>query len=285
MNFCKRILGAICFYAGIDRLFYWLNRKAKRVVTYHNVLPDDLFWAAEGSPVALPESEFRRQVREMTRYLKADADFAASGTLTITFDDGYLNQYEVAPRALEAEGIRQAVIFVSDDALSAKGVLSALWADRELHGPGTTFDRPDFFHTAIGREYERLRLTGMTVDQIEDLRRRGWKIGYHTKSHRKLADMDMSEKRQELAPPEWLKDKILSYPFGRAWEVDPESVAITESYGYECAFSNQCEDDGRVCRHFLPRMVIMDDKYWLHFELSGAKYFFKYRKLLPKVIA
>lgn len=31
------------YWTGIDALFYWLNRKAKRIVTFHNVLPQGLW--------------------------------------------------------------------------------------------------------------------------------------------------------------------------------------------------------------------------------------------------
>ena len=272
MRFEKRILGAFCYWSGIDLLFYWLNRKAKRVGTFHNVLPDELCRGMRTLPVAQTVSSFRRMIREATRYLKTDADLDASGTLTITFDDGYLNQYEVAPQALAAEGVGAAVIFVSDDALRASDAKTALTADRQLH-QGLDYTP----------EYARLRLRGMSPAQMEELRSHGWKIGYHTKTHRRLSEMSAAEQRMELKPPSWLKDNILSYPFGWEKDVDDSAVQIAADFGYDCAFSNQCERSRRISRHFRPRMVLMPDKYWIHFELSGAKFFFKYRRLLPRV--
>ena len=37
------ILAFLAFWLGIDAFFYWLNRRAKRIVTIHNVLPDLMF--------------------------------------------------------------------------------------------------------------------------------------------------------------------------------------------------------------------------------------------------
>ena len=32
-----------CYWTGVDAIFYWLNKKAKRIVTFHNVLPRELW--------------------------------------------------------------------------------------------------------------------------------------------------------------------------------------------------------------------------------------------------
>lgn len=266
----KHLLGAVCYWSGIDRMFYWLNRKAKRVVTFHNVLPDEVCNGMPRIPVAMKVSHFRWMIREATKFLCADADLDQAGTLTITFDDGYLNQYEVASKVLEEEGVAVAVIFVASDVLNAKGLDTALGVDRELHS-GLKYSP----------EYERLRLSGMTLGQMDELRARGWKIGFHTKTHRRLSALTDGEKADELQPPAWLKDHIISYPFGWEKDVDERSVELVSGFGYEVAFSNQCERTDRISKFFRPRMVLMPDRYWIHFELSGAKYFFKHHRLLP----
>ena len=262
MHRIKHVFGALCYWTGVDALFYRLNRGKVRTVTFHNVIPDSLCEGMKTLPVAWRASVFRWMVHEARRFL--------GDCLAVTFDDGYLNQYEVAPKILSEEGISTATVFVAGDVLNAKGRETSLAPDR-LNHEGLRYSP----------EYERLRLSGMTLEQVEDLRSRGWKVGYHTKSHRQLASLSPEEKREELRPPTWLKDRILSYPFGKPWDVDDESVRIAEEYGYECAYSNQCENDGHHGRWFMPRMVLMPDKYWIHLELSGAKYFFKYGRLLP----
>ena len=264
MSWIKHVFGAICYWTGVDALFYLLNRGKVRTVTFHSVIPDDMCEGMKSLPVAYSASTFRWMIREARRFL--------GGSLAVTFDDGYLNQYEIVPRILAEEGIQTATIFVAGDVLDSKGRDTALPPDR-LNHEGLCFSA----------EYERLRLSGMTLAQIEDLRSRGWKMGYHTKSHRQLLSLSLEEKKDELRPPAWLKDKILSYPFGKPWDVDEESIRIAEEYGYECAYSNQCENDGHHERWFLPRMVLVPDKYWIHLELSGAKYFFKYCRLLPRL--
>ena len=225
MHRIKHVFGALCYWTGVDALFYRLNRGKVRTVTFHNVIPDSLCEGMKTLPVAWRASVFRWMVHEARRFL--------GDCLAVTFDDGYLNQYEVAPKILSEEGISTATVFVAGDVLNAKGRETSLAPDR-LNHEGLRYSP----------EYERLRLSGMTLEQVEDLRSRGWKVGYHTKSHRQLASLSPEEKREELRPPAWLKDRILSYPFGKPWDVDEASTRIAEEYGYECAYSNQCENDG-----------------------------------------
>ena len=37
------ILAKMAYWAGVDAIFCWVNRRAKRIVTFHNVLPDLMF--------------------------------------------------------------------------------------------------------------------------------------------------------------------------------------------------------------------------------------------------
>ena len=37
-----RIVVVLGYWLGIDRLFYFLNRQAKRIIVFHNVLPDEI---------------------------------------------------------------------------------------------------------------------------------------------------------------------------------------------------------------------------------------------------
>ncbi len=96
----------LCHYLGIARLFFWLNRGRKRIITYHNVLPDGPFAGALHAGVSHSAGVFRRQIDYLRRLFPCDTDLDNPRTLTLTFDDGYLNQYAVAHAILAEFGLR-----------------------------------------------------------------------------------------------------------------------------------------------------------------------------------
>lgn len=89
----SRCIAVLSYWLGIDALFYWLNRHAKRTLTFHNVLPDAVFRHDVSNFVSNSVSEFRTIVRELRKRWRFSVDLFDPSTLTITFDDGYLNQY------------------------------------------------------------------------------------------------------------------------------------------------------------------------------------------------
>ena len=319
----KRILlkiFAVCAYwMGVDALFYKLNKPAKRIVTFHNVLPDEIFVGNTANGVSCSASAFRLIVRELRKRWKFSTDLFDAKTLTITFDDGYLNQYEVAAKILKEEGEIPAVLFASGDVTDGKTLVidqilhwvsyapklvlrqlgyetahdawvKDLWfqflADSKERGRGLlkrldALCPYDQILTALSPEYRRLRLGGITKEQLDDLRRRGWVIGWHTKSHYPLSKLTSAEKRDEIAPPDEFKRAPFSFPYGEMQSVDEEAIKIAETCGYPCAVSNTTDPTPWHGCYFLPRSSLHADRYLLHFELSGCKYFLKYRKLLP----
>ena len=105
----RRLL--LLFYAlmsilGIFRVFYWLNRYRRSQITFHNVLPDALL---DGSPdlgMCHPVSVFECQVALIGRRMELSAINEGPYGPLITFDDGYINQGEVAAPILEKHGMR-----------------------------------------------------------------------------------------------------------------------------------------------------------------------------------
>lgn len=73
----------------------------------------------------------------------------------------------------------------------------------------------------------------------------------------------------------------LSYPYGEIQSVDIECQEIAKNAGYSCAVSNLPDANTMSSKFFLPRITLSDNKYLLHFELSGVKYFMKNRSLMP----
>lgn len=325
------IIAFLSYYLGLDAVFYWLNRNAKRIITFHNVLPRSLFKRDLTNGVSDSEESFRFIVREVARRFKYSADVFDSKTATITFDDGFLNQYEVAGRILREEGDIPAIVFVAGDVLANNNPENAVVVEQLLHwttyAPNGIYDFPygeakriilsesnrgsvwvKYIRVAYaadaesrGRhilgaldaqypmsrifdsmpsEYRRLRLTGISYAQAEELRRRGWKIGWHTKSHFPLSSLSPEEKQREIAPPQGYEDVVFSYPYGETMSVDLESIRIAKSYGYPCAVSNIAESNPLHGRFFIPRISLPADKYLLHFRLSGAELFLKRLELM-----
>ena len=234
-----RFVAILCYYTGIDRLFYWLNRRAKRIITFHNVLPDELFLRTTANGVSSRLSDFRFIIRELKRRWRFSVDLFDAKTVTITFDAGYRNQYEVAAKVLDEEGGIPAIVFIAGDVRSGEALVidrvlhwvshvpqevrenlgyataGELWGKRlwrEFSADGATkaqalFERLNALYPyakvldSLDAEYRRLRLSGITENETDDLRRRGWLVGWHTKSHYPLSRLASAEKRAEIAPP------------------------------------------------------------------------------------
>lgn len=120
----------IAYYTGLVSLFYLLNRKRKRIVVFHNVLPDELFVDNIAEFVSDPVSRFRWIIREIGKHFRFSADVLDANTATITFDDGYLNQYEIASKVLAEEGNIPGVIFTAGMNIDNQDAMHALVVDR-----------------------------------------------------------------------------------------------------------------------------------------------------------
>lgn len=125
-----KIMAYICYWMGIDCLFYYLNRKAKRIITFHNVIPKHLL--PEGKSIGLTDTEetFAMKINEIRKQFRISADVMDRYAVTITFDDGYRNQYEIAMKFL---GEDKAVIFASGRVIDNTIPSDALTVDLLMH--------------------------------------------------------------------------------------------------------------------------------------------------------
>lgn len=296
----RKIIAVSAYYLGIDALFYWLNRKAKRIITFHHVLPDEYFRFDLPNGVSNSESEFRKIINAICKRYKFSTDLWDVNTCTITFDDGYLNQYEVAAKVLAEKSI-PAFLFVAGDLINST---EPLYVDKLLHWVQDKYgkdalktwtnefwprflrgDKINFDYDALvakmDKNYYSIRMTGVSEQQLDDLRNRGWKIGWHTRSHRPLSSMHEDVVRHELNSPMEYRSVCLSYPFGNKVEVGGLAPIVAKEFGYPCAVANTNAEP--ITLYSLPRMSLSADELLIDFELSGFKYFLKYGKLLPKV--
>lgn len=316
-----RWIAVMGYYCGLDRLFYWINRRCKRVLTFHNVFPDELCRKDDGGGMSLSASDFRRVIGEIGRIYRFSNDLNDPKTATITFDDGFLNQYEVAAHILEELKL-SAVLFIAGKNINRTNPMDApavdlltvwlaevpkkilgdesrirYWVD-ELR-PAYVRDAANYGRTVVeacnarysfekvfeklGRGYTRLRLGGISSAQLEDLRRRGWRIGWHSYNHFALSAIPPTDKMREFDAPDEIKREPMSYPYGEPKSVSDEDVHGAEAAGFPAAYSNLPEVNPMLGRYFLPRFSVPTDKVMLHFHLSGFRHFLKYRALLPDV--
>lgn len=331
------ILAFLCYWTGIDALFYFLNRKAKRIITFHNVMPEHLL--PEGRRIGLTdnEEEFRLMIREIMKRYKISNDILDVRTATITFDDGYKNQCECGGRILKEFGV-PGVIFTAGKVMNNDNPHEALVVDLLLHWTELAdngsyvisliqqdaielsaenraqvwqkYIWPAFVKDRVSKgqdllesldsvypiknvlakcssEYLRLRMTGITDADIADLRAKGWLVGWHTYSHYPLSSLSAEEQKREIAElaPDNMKSVVFSYPYGELASVNKDSIRVAEESGFPCAVSNVSEHNKMMDIYFLPRVMLFKtyNKYLLHFQLSGAKYFLQSKKLLPIV--
>lgn len=137
------------------------------------------------------------------------------GTLSITFDDGYRDNVEVAAPILSRLGL-PAAFFVATGFIGTD--YKPPWDEHLTRQPGW-----------------------MSWDQIRSLREQGFEIGAHTDRHVDLATQAPQAIRAELArcraklqealgaPP-----TLFAYPFGGRENISPASVELVREAGFEC---------------------------------------------------
>lgn len=91
--------------SGFNKLCYALNKNRKRIIIYHNIIPDDIYEESINSEFTIKESTFRKQVDMLEKRFKIGLDLEDTSQLTITFDDGYLNQYSLGSKILDEKNI------------------------------------------------------------------------------------------------------------------------------------------------------------------------------------
>lgn len=104
-NLLKKI-AKISKVTGFTRLCYLLNRNRKKIIAYHSIIPDKYFDNSLHLDHSMKESSFKAQLELMKEKFKISTELYKAKELTITFDDGYYNQYEIAARIMDKHGIK-----------------------------------------------------------------------------------------------------------------------------------------------------------------------------------
>jgi peptidoglycan/xylan/chitin deacetylase (PgdA/CDA1 family) len=141
-----------------------------------------------------------------------------SGTLAVTFDDGYRDNYEFAAPVLRSLGL-PATFFVVSDFIESDVVA---WWDRQYDpAPGW-----------------------MTWSQVRQLREDGFEIGAHTRSHADLgevagtvAEREIVESRRQLEDRLGAAVELFAYPYGRLENLTESNRELARMAGFRCCAS------------------------------------------------
>lgn len=140
------------------------------------------------------------------------------GTLSITFDDGYLDNFEVAAPILLKLGL-PATFFVATGFIGSK--IIPFWDELLQPQPGW-----------------------MTWDQLRSLADQGFEFGCHTDTHIDMGSADEQTVRTELElSTQKLRQELgvsadlFAYPFGDRQHINERSLGLVRELGFSCCAS------------------------------------------------
>lgn len=244
------------------------------VLMYHRVLEDEVAFGYPIPTIAMARSVFREHLAWLTKRVKlvplaqgieqltATRRPMETPLVSLTFDDGYQDNYDFVAPLLEEAGVRGTFFICTGASSAGKGY----WFDRaatqwEREGPkgcGSNNERRfsnfrqwldylkplspndrDTKLTLAGDDLDESRFGVMGPDQVRDLARRGHEIGAHTVTHPLLPGLSASQLRHELVESKALLEawtgssvRTLCYPNG---DHDDRVVNATKQAGYDYA--------------------------------------------------
>jgi peptidoglycan/xylan/chitin deacetylase (PgdA/CDA1 family) len=216
----KHVLGHV---AEVTGLFARDFRSKMVVVAFHRVndwMVEDSITCSSAKFHAFCQF-FRRHFRVVPlaeQIARCREGLAMGGTLSITFDDGYRDNFDVAAPILRRLGL-PAAFFVTTGFI------------------GTNYSPPWDQHLSPQPGW-------MDWDQVRSLRDQGFAIGAHTDGHIDLASLGADAIRVELAkcrskleeelgvPP-----TLFAYPFGGRENISTASLQLVREAGFQCCLA------------------------------------------------
>ena len=228
-------------YSGLLWACELAMRSKITILMYHRVLEDEDCADYPFPSLIMPRSLFEAQVDWLSKHAhvlpvsdglsQASVGYSGSQPLVcLTFDDGYIDNFEIAAPVLEARGIR-GTFFIAAGAVEARQPLwydlaAATWSllgDRRIRqtvSQSTGIQVPDFATREAWIEWlkslpdnHRISIVAvlrheaddsalccelMTASQVRQLAERGHEVGSHTLRHPILPSMPEDACRQEI---------------------------------------------------------------------------------------
>lgn len=179
--------------------------------------------------------------------------------VTITFDDGYLDNFEIAAPILEENGLR-GTFYIATSATDGR----PLWFVRMRYWTKQAkIERPQFLEAsarcAISKETDRENFMttleyantvkdtfSMSWAQAKDLGERGHTIGSHTVNHPNMAKVPLEEARREFEESKRRLEEQLGHPVDHFSYPNPilspnwthETVDASRTAGYRTAVTS-----------------------------------------------
>lgn len=216
----KSVLGRA---AGLSGTYARDFRSKMTIVAFHRV--NDLL-PLDG--LTCSSSKFEAFCRFFQKYFRvlSLADQVAGcrsgrdmgGTLSITFDDGYLDNVEVAAPILRHLGL-PATFFVTTGFISSQSI--APWDTALPRNPGW-----------------------MNWDHVRTLVKQGFDVGSHTDTHIDMGALDPQAIRADLATSKrklleelGITAELFAYPFGGREHMSPAARQLVREAGFICCAS------------------------------------------------
>ena len=219
----KKLKEAMGRIAGVAGLYRRQFRSSMTIVVFHRV-NDDI--GADG--LTCSSAKFEAFCEFFLRYFDVVplsqqvagclAGRDLGGTLSITFDDGYLDNAAVAVPIL-----------------------------RRLKLPATFFVASAFLGTNLVPSWDRhlgCHPGWMSWNDLRTLVAQGFEIGSHTHRHVNLATTDLTQARAELETSKrtieeelGVAPRLFAYPFGGLEHISEAARALVQEIGFDCCAS------------------------------------------------
>jgi peptidoglycan/xylan/chitin deacetylase (PgdA/CDA1 family) len=240
VNHTKRLLaglaGAIFFTTPYGRS---RMRDTAVVVAFHRVS------GATADALTIDESTFENLCEFFSQHFEViplreqisrlEVGQPIGGTLSITFDDGYHDNHEIAAPILRTHKL-----------------------------PATFFIVTEFIgstHIAPWDEDRREKTTWMTWDEVRDLYAKGFDLGAHTMTHadlgsvsRERAWQELIGSRERIALEIGTVPDLFAFPYGQPHNIRPETKELVRQAGFRCCLSSyggvngSASDPFELCR-------------------------------------
>ena len=223
MNARKRLKSSAGWLAGAAGLCWLAARSRATIVTFHRVtddLPEDGITCGASKFQDFCEF-FQRHFDVMPlseQIARANAGIRIGGTLSITFDDGYLDNAEVAVPILEKVGV-PATFFLTTGFVGSRAV--PFW-DQGLMRPAGW----------------------MSWDNVRSLAARGFEMGNHTDTHLDMGTAEIESIRRDLTTADakltqelGTPSRLFAYPFGGRAQITRPARELVRELGFTCCVS------------------------------------------------